>query len=482
MEPDREIALKTAEILRRRRKAKKLSALLPGLGQIYDGRKLTGISILSIFTFPFYYWYLLNFPINYGSITLLSSQALLYGIQIFDAGKGKRRETSPCEDFCPSGVKVPSFMALCEEGRLEEAFGVFFLSSPFPFTLGELCPAPCEEKCGVLPERPLRIREVHREMARFVLEKLKVEKREPFFPPVKKRVAVVGGGLSGVAVAYYLASAGVEVELFEKEDKLGGILNVIPTFKFNEKLVRKEIEYATSFKNLKVRLKEEVREPLIGYDAVVVSIGAQKERRLDEEIMAKFGGKVIYPLEFLRNPPQLKGKKLAVIGAGDTAFDVARVAARKGAEVVVIYRGEIAKIRANSREVSAAVREGVRVYTDCELLGSKEDELLFSCGGFSPDYVVPAIGFDVDEELISKLKGKNTYITGDAAKGMTTFVEALGRARETALRILNRLGLSERAWFSIDLYYKKPERPSDSNLFVVSESSLCQHCGIRVRS
>lgn len=482
MEPDRLFALKGAEILRRRKKAQRLSLVLPGLGQIYEGRKLTGISIFSIFAFPFYYLYLLDFPINYGSLTLLISQALLYALQAYDAGRGKKRETSPCEDFCPAGVKVPSFMSLCEKGELEKAFGVFFLSSPFPFTLGELCPAPCEEKCGVLPERPLRIREVHREMARKILEEMEIKEREPFFPEVKKNVAVIGGGVAGITAAYYLASAGVQVDLFEKENELGGILNIIPDFKLNRELAKREIDFATSFKNLHVYLNREVKEKLEGYDAVVLSVGAQKERKLDKELLRNFRGRVIYPLEFFKNPPHLEGKKVAVIGAGDTAFDVSRLAVSKGAEVVVIYRGGSSQIRANKRELTEAIKEGIRIYTECELKGSEGGILIFSCGNYSPDYIVPAIGFEVDKELLSKLGGKNIFITGDAATGMTTFVEASGRARETAYRILKKLGLKDRAWFTVDFYFPKPKRGSGSNLFVASESSLCQHCGIKVRS
>ena len=472
---DREFALKGAEVLRRRKRAFYLSLLVPGLGQFYEGRRLTGAAVLLIFLFPFYYLYLIGEVFSYGGITLIASQALLYALQAYDALKGSRRETSPCEDFCPAGVNVPAFMAYCEEGDFEGAYGVFMAGAPFPFTLGEICPARCEEKCGILPERPLRIREVHREFGRLVLERLEVKEREPFFPEVNKRVAVVGGGVAGLTVAYYLASAGVQVELFEREEELGGTLRLVPRFKLNRELFKKEVELLTSFKNLKVHTGVKVEGKLEGFDKVVVAVGAGVERRLKEE-----DERVIYPTDFLKNPPELQGRRVAVIGAGDTAFDVARVAVRRGAEVSVFYRGSLEGIRAARKEVEAAVREGVKVYTGCELKEFTGKGALFSCGEAQFDLVVPAIGFEVDREAVERIGGE--FITGDAVEGMSSAVEAIGRARETAYRVLKELGLEERAWFTVDFYRPKPERPKGGNLFVVSESSLCQHCGVKVKS
>jgi len=472
---DREFALKGAEVLRRRKRALYFSLLVPGLGQIYEGRWLTGGAILFIFLFPFYYLYLIGKIFSYGGVALIASQALLYALQAYDALRGGKRETSPCEDFCPAEVNVPSFMAYCEEGDLEGAYGVFMGRAPFPFTLGEICPASCEEKCGILPERPLRIREVHREFGKSVLEKLKVKEREPFFPEVNKRVAVVGGGVAGLTVAYYLASAGVQVELFEKEKELGGTLNLVPPFKLDRELFKKEIKLITSFKNLKIHTGVKVEGKLEGFDKVVVAVGATVERRLERE-----DGRIVYPTQFLKNPPELQGKRVAVIGAGDTAFDVARVAARRGAEVSVFYRGEAKNIRAAKKEVEAAIGEGVKVYTGCSLEKFTGEGALFSCGEAKFDIVVPAIGFEIDREVIEKIGGD--FITGDAAAGMSSAVEAIGRARETAFKVLKELGLGHRAWFSVDFYRPKPKNPKGRKGFIAQESSLCQHCGVKVKS
>ncbi|RUM44094.1 MAG: pyridine nucleotide-disulfide oxidoreductase [Desulfurobacterium sp.] len=487
VQPDKFFSKLAKKELQRRKKAFFLSLILPGLGQIYTGRKLTGIVFTALFFFPFYYLYLLGFSINYGSIALLLSQLLLYTLQALDAKRGSKRETSPCEDFCPAGINVPTFMSYAEKGEFEKAVGSIFMRAPFPFTLGEICPAPCEERCGVLPERPLKIREVHRELGRIFLEEVQIKKRKPFFPEVNKKVAVIGGGIAGLTVAYYLASAGVKVDIFEREKELGGILNVIPDFKLNKELMKKEIAFITSFVNIRVFTGAEIKSLPKGYDAVVVATGSQKEKELS--IPTSRSPKIIYPLSFLRNPPKLEGKRVVVVGAGDTAFDVARVTVRSGGEALVFYRGEVKEIRAQQREVATAIKEGVRVYTNCRPVSVEGNKVNFSCGTVDFDYLVPAIGFEKDKELLKafgisgeRFYENGVYLAGDAFKGMSTAVNAVKEGRKVAEQVLKDLGLSERVWFSLDLYVPKPKKSCGSNLFIVSESSLCQHCGIRVKS
>ena len=472
---DRNLALKLYRKRLKRKKCFRLSFLLPGLGQFCQGRKVSGALFFLLFSFPFYYLYLIGDLLSYGGISLILSQLTLYILQLYDAYKGTYRETSPCEDSCTAGVVVPTFMGFCQKGDFEKAFSSFLLRAPFPFTLGEICPAECERKCGILPGRSLRIREVHRELARIVLESMEIGEREPFFPRVNRKVAVVGGGVAGLTVSYYLASCGLSVEIFEKENHLGGTLNYVPDFKLNKELFKREIEFITSFKNVKVHTGVELKERPEGFDVVIVCVGSQVERKFPVN-----SPRVIYPLSFLKNPPSLSGKRVLIIGAGDTAFDVARLTVRRGGEAVVLYRGEVKRVRASDKEVRDSLREGVKLYTGCELLKVEEGRAFFSCGSFDFDYIVPAIGFERDLKLIESLNGD--FVTGDAASGMTTAVEAIGRARETAYEVLKSLGLSDRAWFMEDYYVKKPQAVSGKNLFVVSESSLCQHCGMKVRS
>jgi len=316
---------------------------------------------------------------------------------------------------------------------------------------------------------------------------VQIKKRKPFFSTVNKKAAVIGGGIAGLTVAYYLASAGVKVDIFEKEEELGGILNVIPDFKLNKELMKKEIAFATSFENIKVFTGTEIKSLPKGYDAVIVATGSQIEKKLNIPISGN--PTIVYPLSFLKNPPELKSKKVVVIGAGDTAFDVARVTVRNGGEALVFYRGEVKGIRAQQKEIAAAIREGVRIYTDCNPISIKGNKVNFSCGATDFDYLVPAIGFEKDKELLKsfgisgeKLYENGIYLAGDVLSGMSTAVNAVKEGRKVAEQILKDLGLSERAWFSLDFYVPKPTKSCGRNIFIVSESSLCQHCGIRVKS
>ncbi|WP_457681546.1 FAD-dependent oxidoreductase [Thermovibrio sp.] len=472
---DRKVALELYEKRLKKKRGFYLSLIFPGLGQLYQGRYLTGALFLLFFLFPFYYVYLIGKALSYGGITLISAQALLYALQAYDARRGVKRETSPCEEACPAKVNVPSFMSYCQTGEFKRAYGSFLARAPFPFTLGQVCPAPCEEKCGVLPGRPLRIREVHGQFGKMVLESVKVKERKPFFPLARRKVAVVGGGVAGITVAYYLASCGVEVELFEKESELGGTLRFVPDFKLDKELFKREIELLTSFKNLKVHLGKEVLKRPSGFDLVVAAVGALVEKKLPLK-----GERVVYPLSFLKSPPEVKGKRVVVIGAGDTAFDIARLTVRLGGEALVFYRGSFEGIKASRKELSEAVKEGVRVYTNCDLISIEGRTAKLSCGEVKYDYLVPALGFEVDRELLRNISGD--FIAGDAGGGMSTAVNAIGHAREVAYEVLKELSLSERAWFVEDFYAKKPSKVSGSNLFVVSESSLCEHCGLKVRS
>ncbi len=468
-----------------------LSLLFPGLGQILSGRVKTGIFFMFVFFFPFYYLYLIGASLDYGTLSFLTVQIFIYVFQALDAGKQPFRESSPCEDFCPASVNVPSFMSLVSSGNYSEAVGLFYTSNPFPFTLGEICPAPCEEKCGILPDRSLNIRLVHREIGKEFLESLQGIKREPVFPVGKKKVAVIGSGPAGITVSYFLASCGLNVDIFEKESIPGGLINAVPDFKINKELAKREIEFALSYSNIKVNLNRTVNsiEELGSYDAVVVSVGCSKDKELEIPVNTE---NLIKPLNFLLSTPDVRGKRVLVIGAGDTAFDVARLTVRNGGEAFVFYRKDFDSIKAQRREVESAMKEGVKIYTRYVPLKVEQNVAFFKRDGKEVkvefDFLVPAIGFERDDALLEKFgvdPGKKVngrvFLCGDVWLGPSTVVEACGDARLTAYEVLKTLKLKDRAWFMLDFYVPRKENISPKGE-IEAEAALCQHCGMKVRS
>jgi|GEM_PF-933905 len=489
--PDEKFQELGKEKLRKLRRSFLLSLLVPGLGQILSGRLITGIFFMLIFTFPFYYLYLIGPSFDYGTISFIVVQIFIYIFQAIDAGRQPFRETSPCEDFCPASVNVPSFMSLVASGKKRDAVGLFYVSNPFPFTLGEVCPAQCEEKCGILPDRGLRIREVHREFGREFLESLEVKRRKPVFEKVDKKVAVIGSGPAGITVSYFLASCGIEVDLFEKEEKVGGLLNAVPEFKVNRKLLEKEIGFALSYENINLHLNTYIDsiEELKSYDAVVLSTGCSKDRELDIEVKSS---KLVKPLDFLKLTPEVNGKRVLIIGGGDTAFDVARLCVRKGGSALLFYRGSFENMKAQRREIDSALKEGVKVYTRYVPKKILERKAIFDREGKEVevefDFIVPAVGFERDESFLKNMgvnpgkrfQGK-IFLCGDLFIGASTVVEACGDAKLTAYEVLKSLKLKDRAWFMLDFYIPKKENIKATGEIEV-EAALCQHCGMKVRS
>jgi len=269
---------------------------------------------------------------------------------------------SPCCEACPAGNDIEKLMALVGEGRFEEAARTLYQEHPFPSSLGRVCPQPCESACnrrdydGAVSIRAIEraAGDAGRSAAAFVTAG----------PARGRSVAVVGGGPAGLTAGYHLARLGYAVEIFEARDAAGGLLRWgIPEFRLPAKVLAREMEVFAALGvriHTKARIGENLRwSALDRFDAVCVTIGAWRERRLGvsgEELPGVIAG-----MELLRQlragqTPQL-GRKVAVIGGGNTAIDVARSARRFGADVT-IYSAEAA-FSAIHEEVVAAANEGV---------------------------------------------------------------------------------------------------------------------------
>lgn len=279
--------------------------------------------------------------------------------------------TAPCKTECPAHISVQGYIKLASQGRYTEALELIKKENPFPAVCGRICPRKCEVACtrGDIDE-PIAIDEIKK----FIADKdLNEETR---FVPIKryeygKQIAVIGGGPAGLSCAYYLAIDGYKVTVFEKQSKLGGMLTLgIPSFRLEKDVVNAEIEIlkvlGVEFKT-GVEVGKDVTLQLLreqGFKAFYIAIGAQAGRKLGIEGENAEG--VITGVDFLREvnlgqKVNLEGN-VVVIGGGNVAIDVARVAVRENASKVEMYCLESrTEMPALDEELNEALEEDIDI-------------------------------------------------------------------------------------------------------------------------
>ncbi|NLY71942.1 MAG: NADH-quinone oxidoreductase subunit NuoF [Clostridiales bacterium] len=290
-----------------------------------------------------------------------------------DAGVCSNLYTSPCRNACPAGVNVPGYMSLVAAGRLIDAYQLIRRDNPFPAVCGRICTHPCERHCRrAQVDESLAIRSIKRYIGDYALQnEYEIPTIEPK-KPTGKKVAVIGSGPSGLTCAYYLAQLGHEVDVYEAEEVAGGVLYWgIPEYRLPKDVLAKEIKAIVNA-GVKIHTNtmigrdislDELREQ---NDAVYIAIGTQKSRLL--EIPGEELPQVESGLAFLRrvglNRDRSVPRRLAVVGGGSTALDVARTALRLGCEEInVLYRRTLNEMPADIEEVQEAIEEGIKITT-----------------------------------------------------------------------------------------------------------------------
>ncbi len=276
---------------------------------------------------------------------------------------------APCQHTCPVGLNVYGYIALIKEGRPADAYKLMSQRLPLPMTVGRVCPHPCESKCrrGQVDE-PISIRHLKRYAADFAYEH-----NLSYIPEIKgnkaEKVAVIGAGPAGLSAAWDLAVEGYKVTIFESLPVAGGMLAVgIPEYRLPKDILNKEIDNIKKL-GIEIKLNTPVNDidALFkdGFKAVFVGIGAHKGDKMG--IPGEDLAGVYDAIDFLRNinlgKPVEVGKKVAVVGGGNSAIDAARVAIRKGAqEVHIVYRREKVDMPAEAEEIAAAEEEGIKLH------------------------------------------------------------------------------------------------------------------------
>jgi len=273
---------------------------------------------------------------------------------------------APCQNACPVELDIPGYSAFIKEGRFEDAYRVIRQRLPFPSVCGRVCNHPCEASCARSQmDDPLAIMHLKRFVADYAITH-GIEYTPKIKATQKEKVAIVGSGPAGLAAAYDLAREGYGVTVFEAHPVAGGMLTVgIPEYRLPREIVQNEIN---DIKRLGVDIKlntriEDSTELLKqGYQAVFIASGAWKQVKMG--IPGEDVNGVYDAIEFLKNVNlgnEIKvGKKVIVIGGGNSAIDAARLALRKGAdEVNVLYRREKKDMPAIPDEIEAADEENV---------------------------------------------------------------------------------------------------------------------------
>ena len=349
--------------------------------------------------------------------------------------------TAPCKMECPAHIPVQGYIKLASQGRYLEALELIKQENPFPAVCGRICNRKCEDACtrGDI-DQPIAIDDIKK----FIADKeLSAETR--YVPkmlnqtgkPFTNKIAVIGGGPSGLSCAYYLAVKGYPVTVFEKAERVGGMLTrVIPSFRLEKDVVEAEIDVLRQL-GVEFRCGVEVgRDVTIqqlraeGYEAFYLAAGAWKSVRLGVPGEDKAG--VWDGISFLEavngeNRPEV-GKRVAVIGGGNTAMDVARAALRLGAEeVTVVYRRTRAEMPASDEEIAEAEAEGVKfkyLASPAEILGGEAvtgvrlQQMELTEGGEGGRRGVRATGecADMDVDCVITALGQRVEL-GDMLKG-----------------------------------------------------------------
>lgn len=274
----------------------------------------------------------------------------------------------PCSLNCPAGTDCQGYVKLIAQGKFKEAVELVKDKVPLPASIGRVCPHPCETACRrKMVEEPISIAF----LKSFAADE-DLKSGDKFMPEIAentgKSVGIIGGGPAGLTAAYFLAVKGHKVTVYDAMPKMGGMLRYgIPQYRLPKEVLDMEI---ASIAELGVTMKNNIRigtditfdEIKNAHDATLVAIGAWKSSSMripGEDLDGVYGGIDFLRSVALKNPVKL-GKKVAVIGGGNTAMDACRSAVRLGAEeVYVIYRRTRAEMPAEKVEIDEAEEEGV---------------------------------------------------------------------------------------------------------------------------
>ncbi len=277
-----------------------------------------------------------------------------------------------CTEACPDHMHIPEYINAIAAGKDDDAVRIIYDNNPLPETCGKVCTRRCEEVCSIAKRgEPVAIRW----LKRYALETVDNSDviKEIVNPEIKEpngyKVGVVGAGPAGLTVAYYLALRGYDVDVYERNEKAGGMtMYGIPKYRLPMDSLDKQIEYMEKIGvrfhfNTEIGKDISFQEIYDKFDAVFLGIGLQNAWTLGIEGEDLEGS--MQAIHFLREINSGRsveiGDKVVVVGGGNTAIDAARVSRRLGAEVIMLYRRRKQDMPADWEEIDGAEEEGVQI-------------------------------------------------------------------------------------------------------------------------
>ena len=381
--------------------------------------------------------------------------------------------TAPCKGGCPIHQDIPEYIELCRKGAYASALRLITEKNPLPFITGTICAHNCMTKCmRNYYDEPVNIR-ANKLVAAEKGYDAYMSKITPPAPVTDgRKVAVIGGGPTGMSAAYFVGRAGIPVTLFEKVDRLGGIVRqVIPAFRISDEAIDKDVAL---MEKMGVEVKLNTEAPSVaelkaqGYTHIFFAVGAWKAGRLD------IPGNVVPVIGWLRDMKAGKDVSLghvAVVGGGNTAMDAARAALRAGAKSsTLVYRRTKKYMPADAEELEMAIADGVEFLELVAPVEQKDGKLICEKmklgdpddkGRRKPvptgemveipcDTVVSAVGEKVESEVFTrngitvdekgipafKTNLEGVYAGGDAMRGPATVVEGIADAQYFANAVI----------------------------------------------
>ncbi|PWS35000.1 glutamate synthase [Falsiroseomonas bella] len=395
-----------------------------------------------------------------------------------------------CQYACPAHTPVPEYIRLIAAGRYTDAYMVNWWSNVFPGILGRTCDRPCEPACrrGRVEEEPVAICRLKR-VAADNKDDVTGRMPRPAAQPNGKRIACIGAGPASLTVARDLAPLGYEVTVFDGDSKAGGFIRTqIPRFRLPEEVIDEEVGYVLNL-GVRARLGERVDSLKAvladGYDAVFVGTGAPRGRDLDIPGRKEAAQSIHIGIDWLNSVSfghiKSVGRRVVVLGGGNTAMDCCRSARRLGGQdVTVVVRSGFEEMKASPWEKEDAMHEGIPIlnylvpkeFTHAngrltgvlfekvaaqrdadgrrQLLPTGEPDLHIPCDDVlvaigqenAFPWIERDIGLEFDRWGLPKLDPKthqstipNVFFGGDAAFGPKNIIWAVAHGHEAAVSI-----------------------------------------------